>query len=203
MLVAVDAPSSSASACATGAPGSAAPSRTEAHRQSEDMKRANRASGNCVPPARLSRRIELKSGNTPPKPAPLAAQTNTTATRSARQASQHHENVATDRATAPCPKSARSTRALGAAFPRHWTKGPSVQTGTTGEAAVRCVGGEVVLRVQTTTLAIPPLPVAASVLIDKSTSKRLGTQTVLQCMSPLMMLWTAPPPARQCQGCGR
>ena len=61
-----------------------------------------------------------------------------------------------------------------------------MQTGATGEAAVRCVGGEVVLRVQTTTLAIPPLPVAASVLIDKSTSKRLGTQTVLQCMSPLL-----------------
>src|SRR5207248_5191087 len=26
---------------------------------------------------------------------------------------------------------------------------------------------------------------------------------MLRCMSPLMMLWTAPPPARECQRCGR
>jgi hypothetical protein len=35
-----------------------------------------------------------------------------------------------------------------------------------------------------------------------STSGLPATPLLLRCMSPFLMLWTAPPPARECHGSG-
>src|SRR5215831_1574731 len=37
---------------------------------------------------------------------------------------------------------------------------------------------------------------------SKNRPTRSSSGFLLRCMSPLMMLWTAPPPARECHGCG-